>query len=181
MTKLLTPKLALELYGNPDANRDNVADPRWEADHIVYCGGVKNGRQRAELPAMPGVPDHFWFAVHERAEPKLRAAFAAAQKACPSYKVKRAGCYVFRHQRHDPTRPLSNHASGAATDVDPATNAAKYVDVTPWTPEWYALYPDGLPREWVEGFLSVGGIGWGGNWTGGFVDPQHFEVYDPEA
>lgn len=172
---VLTAKHATELYGMPDGDPHSP----WAKGHIVYCGGGG----RAELAAMPGVPPHLWFAVHRRGEPKLRKAFAAAQRACPTYKVRSAGCWVYRHQRHDPTRPLSNHSWGAAVDVDAADNASRSFATgnapRPWSPAWRKFWPAGLPQAWVEGFLAVGGIGWGGSWSL-FVDPMHFEVYDPD-
>ena len=173
---LLTAKRATELYGVPDGDPHSA----WAREHIVYCGGAG----KAERPAMPGVPAWLWFACHRRAEPKLRAAFAAAQAACPTYAIGSAGCWVYRHQRHDPSRPLSNHSWGAAVDVDAANNGLKSYSVgtepKPWSMPWVKTWPKGLPQAWVEGFVSVGGIGWGGAWKGA-IDPMHLEVYDPEG
>lgn len=174
MTTILTAARATDLYGVPDGNPHGA----WAREHIVYCGG--DGK--AELPAMPGVPPHLWFAVHRRAEPKMRAGFAAAQKACPTYEIASAGCWVYRHMRHDPSLPLSNHSWGAAVDVDAEHNGGLSVrpGPPPWSTAWHRTWPHGLPQAWIDGFLSVGGIGWGGAWSG-YVDPMHLEVYDPEA
>lgn len=171
MTLLLTASRATELYGEPDGNPHGA----WARAHIVYCGGSG----RAERPAMPGVPARLWFAVHRRAEPKMRAAFAAAQAACPEYVIKSAGCWVYRHQQHNEALPLSNHAWGGAVDVDASLNQLVRPALVPYTAAWEERYPHGLPQAWVDGFLSVGGIGWGGHWRG-LVDPMHFEIVDPD-
>jgi len=167
---LLTASRATALYGVPDGDPHSA----WARANIVYCGGGG----KAKLPAMPGVPQHLWFAVHRKAEPRMRAAFAAAKLACPSYTVRSAGCWVYRHQRHDPARPLSNHAWGAAVDVDAELNRLASPALEPYGPAWVKRYPEGLPRAWVEAFCSVGGIGWGGSWRGA-VDPMHFEFVEP--
>lgn len=170
---ILTAKLATELYGKPDGDPHGA----WAKANIVYCGGGG----KAERPAMPGVPPHLWFAVHRRAEPKLRAAFTAAF-AATGYHAASAGCWVYRHQRHDNNLPLSNHSWGAAVDIDAKLNPGRYhlEHTAPWSHAWHEVYPHGLPRAYVEAFLSVGGITWGGSWPS-FRDPMHFEVYDPEG
>lgn len=184
MTKLLTAKLATELYGVPDGNHKGA----WAKKNIVYCGG---GGHPSCLPAMPGVPPHLWFAIHKRAEPKIREAFRRALLADPEHSIESAGGWVYRRQRHDTPeraraegrrlRPLSNHSWGAAVDVDAAENRALTVGaIEPWSARWRKLWPAGLSRAWVEAFVSVGGVGWGGAWVS-FRDPQHFEVYDPEG
>jgi hypothetical protein len=173
----LTAARATDLYGTPDG------DPRgeWARANIVYCGG---GGHPSCLPTMPGVPPHLWFAVHRRAEPKMRAAFTAAQKAATAYAIGSAGGWVYRHQRHDERRPLSNHSWGAAVDVDARHNGLVEFPIdkgpAPWSAAWLKRWPKGLPQAWVEAFVGVGGIGWGGAWRG-TKDPMHFEVYDPEG
>ena len=76
------------------------------------------------------------------------------------------------------------HSWGAAVDVDAANNGLKSYSVgtepKPWSMPWVKTWPKGLPQAWVEGFVSVGGIGWGGAWKGA-IDPMHLEVYDPEG
>lgn len=168
----MTISEAIRRYGNPDANRDNAPDPAWEKAHIVYCGGSG----KAEKPALPGVPARLWVGVHRLVEPALRAGLTAAVAACPDYEIERLGCYVFRHQRHDPTRPLSIHSVGSAVDINPDDNSARNVKVPiePWSPEWRRIWPDGLPRPFVEA-MEAHGWEWGGRWPG-FVDPMHFQV-----
>ena len=180
---ILSAKRATDLYGTPDGDPHGA----WAKANIVYCGGGG----KAEKPAMPGVPPHLWFAIHKRAEPKLREAFRLAQLADPEHTIESAGGWVYRRQRHDtpekaraegrPLRPLSNHSWGAAVDVDAAENRALTVGaIEPWSARWRKLWPAGLSRAWVEAFVSVGGIGAGMMWRP-WADNMHFEVYDPEG
>lgn len=163
-----TTKL-IATYGNPGSGA--APDPAWVKANIIYCGGGG----KAERPAMPGVPTRFWFAVHRLVEPRMRRAFAAAKVASSDYKIATAGCFVFRHQRHDPRRPLSNHSWGVAVDIDAPANGGRYIDAppAPWSPAWRKLWPNGLPQAFVEAFEDEG-FAWGGRWKG-FCDPMHFE------
>lgn len=174
MTALITQDQAIGAYGNPGTHQAKPL-PGWVKANIVGCGW--NGK--AELPAMPGVPPHLWFAVHREVEPAMRQAFAAAHAAAPGYQIGSAGCWVFRHQRHDVARPLSLHSWGIAVDVDAGTNAGRELDhpPEPWSKAWLALWPHGLPRAFVEAFESHG-FAWGGRWHG-YVDPMHFQIAAP--
>ena len=177
MRKLITEKQAVELYGDPGRKRV-AADPAWEKARITYCGGAG----KAAHPVMPGVPPRYWFAVHELVEPRMCAGFTAAKAACPTYEIERAGCYVYRHQRHDPARPLSLHSWGIAVDVDADRNSARQFargkQPKPWSPEWLAIWPEGLPEAWVRAFCQAGGFDWGVDWTG-FLDPMHLQIRAP--
>lgn len=173
---ILSAKRATDLYGTPDGDPHGA----WAKANIVYCGGGG----KAEKPAMPGVPKHLWYAVHRRAEPKLREGYRRAQIACPEYVITSAGCWVYRHQRWDEDAPLSNHSWGAADDANARDNrGVKYARgkaPAMFSAAWFKVWPNGFPQAWIEAFLSVGGIGWGGAWSG-YLDPMHREVYDPEG
>ena len=93
---------------------------------------------------------------------------------------------MFRHQRHDPSRPLSIHSWGAAIDINPKDGRGRYFKrgITPplWGNSWYDHWPNSLHQDFVEAFQSVG-FRWGGDWDGDgqtddhtFIDPMHFEL-----
>ena len=153
------------VLGNPGVGK---ADKKWERANIVELHGAK---------AMPGVPGRWYFKVHRLIEPNMREAFRRAAIACPEYEIERAASYVFRHMRHDPKMPLSDHAWGAAVDVDPALNKAITFKPNktpkPWSAAWMNLWPSGLPRGFVDAFKSCG-FQWGGDWKG-YCDPMHFQ------
>jgi hypothetical protein len=156
----------LRTYGDPGVHR-GYPDPAWVKANIVT------------LHDLPGVPAHWFFSCHRLVEPRMRAAFAAALVAAPEYRIERAGCWVFRHQRHDQSRPLSDHSWGTAVDIDAARNASHTFAVpgrqpAPWSPMWMELWPNGLPRAFVEAF-EAHGFEWGGRWHG-FVDPMHMQA-----
>lgn len=160
-------------FGNPGTG--SAALTAWVAANIVTCRDVNGTRG---FPSMPGVPRRFYFETHRLVEVRMRAAFDAARAAAPGYAVERAASFVFRHERHDPARPLSLHSWGIAVDIDSETNAAHdYADErapVPWSDEWMRRWPRGLPREFVEAFESVGFV-WGGRWPS-FKDPMHFQL-----
>lgn len=157
-----------------------VADPKWIEDSII------------EVHDDPWAPQlgRFWIQVHRKIEPPARAAIVKAEAAAPGH-IKRVGCYVHRRIRHDtperakaegrPLRPLSIHAYAAALDCNANDNRAVTFapgkTPEPWSAAWKKIWPNGLPREVVEAFESVGWV-WGGRWKG-FCDPMHFEFMGP--
>ncbi len=173
--KLLSTKQIVATYGNPGIGE---ASPRkaWERASIVTCRDGNGDR-----PGVPGVPPRFYFMVHQLAEPAMRIAFAAAKLADPGYTIERAGAYNFRHQRHDPARPLSRHSWGIAVDIDAEDNSGRQFAAgkspAPWSAAWLEVWPRGLSRAFVEAFEAEGFV-WGGRWLG-FVDPMHFEIGAP--
>ncbi len=158
------------VFGDPGTGKPN---PDWERKNIVT------------VRDMPGVPSKWFFQIHRLVEPYAREAFRRAQIAVPDYKIQVAASYVFRHMRHDPSLPLSNHSFGIAIDVDPQFNTAKYFKAgevpEAWSPEWMKIWPKGLPKPFVDAFRSCG-FAWGSDWDEDgsakdhtFEDPMHFE------
>lgn len=155
------------MFGSPGTL---TLDKAWERANIVDCHGTSG-----DHPSMPGVPAKWYFRTHRLAEPYFREALRRAQEAAPDYRMERASSFNFRHQRHDPKRPLSAHSWGVAIDVDPALNFARTFTrgtrPAPWSPEWMKIWPKGLPRAFVEAMTSIG-LTWGGWWLE--CDPMHF-------
>ena len=152
-----------EIFGDPGAG---VVDRSWVRENIVELHG-QNG--------LPGVPEHLYIPVNRRIEPNFREGLRRACAASP-YVIKRFGVFVFRHQRHNPSRPLSYHAWGIAGDVNPDDNRAILFDTTPpepWSESWMRIWPNGVDRNFVAAMESCGFV-WGGRWLK-FKDPMHFQ------
>lgn len=156
-------------FGDPGRR---VVDASWVRANILTCRDVNGDRA-----SMPGVPPHYYFMTHRLIEPLLREAFRRAAIAAPDYRIGRAASFVYRHERHDPSRPLSLHAWGIAVDVDSEHNRAVEYDEgarpAPWSEAWRKQWPRGLPRPFVEAFESVGWV-WGGRWAR-YCDPMHWQ------
>jgi hypothetical protein len=164
------PRNRAEIYktfGNPGTGR---ADRRWKRANIVRA-------------VIPGLPRALW--VHKLIEPYVREACRRSFITCPEWKPERAACFVFRHQHHNPARPLSNHAFAIAVDFDPKKNSVKKFPRAQapdaWTDPWKRLWPDGLPEGVVRAFQSCG-FAWGADWDEDgqssdhrYIDPMHFE------
>ena len=150
-----------QVYGNPGTSK---VDRAWKRENIVHAVGLPgtwagNGRY-----------------CHQLAEPYFREALRRCEKIGVVTYITRIGGFVFRHQRHDPSRPLSYHSWGIAFDINASDNSPRTLagDPEPWSAEWMRLWPDGVPRGLVESFESVG-FSWGGRWRR-WADPMHFEL-----
>lgn len=103
----------------------------------------------------------------------FRAGLAKAQLAAPDYQIERVGGFVFRPKRSDGSE-LSLHAYGAALDIDAEKNRAIRFDrgavPVPWSAKWMELWPEGLPRAFVEAMESTGLV-WGGRFRS-FCEPS---------
>jgi hypothetical protein len=152
-----------EMFGNPGTTAPSAS---WERANLVELHGSTR---------LPGVSEKWYVKLHKLVEPYAREGLRRAQISS-QYTIERFGGYVFRHTRHDPAQPLSYHSWGIAFDVDPGRNYAKpYARgkaPKPWSPEWMALWPDGVDKAFVEALASCGWT-WGGAWD--FCDPMHWE------
>jgi hypothetical protein len=115
---------------------------------------------------------------HNLAEPYIREALRRCEVAGVLDQIQRLGCFNFRHQRHDSSRPLSYHAFGIALDLNSRDNSVKRYRrgeaPEPWSDEWMRVWPNGVSRELVDIFESLG-FSWGGRWQT-FCDPMHFQL-----
>jgi hypothetical protein len=159
-----------QVFGNPGVGKEDTA---WTKKNIVKA-------------VIPGCPKPLW--VNRLIEPYYREAIRRVQVAEPSFKILTCAAHVFRHTRHDPSLPLSNHSWGIALDFNPADNKAitfkKGEAPKAWTPEWYKVYPRGactVTPAVVEAMSSCG-FAWGSDWDEDgdtsdhtFCDPMHFE------
>lgn len=159
----------VEMFGDPTRGGLylKVADPKWVARNIVELHG-----EDALLPSL----SRFYVPGHRLLLPYRREAYRRAELAAPGY-IQRAGCFVFRHIRHDPDMDLSYHSYGIADDLNSDDNQAVTFKPgktpVPWSAEWMRIWPRGVPRGVVAAFESCG-FSWGGWWRG-FCDPMHFE------
>lgn len=165
----------VKVFGNPGTKqRPNKA---WRKANIIT------------VRDLPGVPSKWFFKCHTLIEPALREGLRRAEERS-KYKIERAGCFVLRHIRHNPSNPLSLHSWGVAIDIDAKYNRArkfrKGSGPVPFTPAWRALWPYGVDKQFVEAMESAG-FRWGGVWGKRgddfeerskrckYFDPMHFE------
>ena len=146
------------LFGNPDANGDGAPDPSWAAAHLTtivppyamnYAGqpvrAITCNKAIAAplLASLQGILAHY----------KTQAAIEAV--GLHNY----SGCYNFRSKRLGTS--LSQHAYGAAIDLDAAQNAQRGKTHR-------------MPAE-VVAIFKANSATWGGDWSPSYVDPMHFQ------
>jgi len=164
-----------QMFGNPGKGEP---DRKWARDNIITLHQSRGNQ-------LPGVPGNRWVEVHKDIEPYLREALRRAVITDPDYVIERIAGYVFRHTRHDPSRPLSLHSWGIAVDINPHLSSAKYFakDEIPeaFSNEWNRIWPKGVPKEYVAAMQSCG-FAWGSDWDEDgdnqdhrYQDPMHFE------
>lgn len=156
-------------YGNPDANADGTADPKWEAANLVRIPTpyrmVLAWDEDVVLKSIR---------CHQKVAPSLtRVLDAIARHYGTQEAIEKArmhlfgGAYSFRVIRGGST--LSLHSYGAAIDLDPANNPLGLR----YDPSQRAGM---MPRAVIELFEAEGWL-WGGKWSR--PDGQHFQATQP--
>jgi D-alanyl-D-alanine carboxypeptidase len=172
------PRNRSELVAMAGSPGRGQPDPEWERENIVELHEKWNNR-------LPGVPAKLYVQANRIVVPYLFEGLRRAGIACPDYAIERIGCYVFRHTRHDPDLPLSIHSWGWAADINSHRNFARSFPrgkgPKAWSVDWFKVWPEGLPRLFVEAMASCGWA-WGSDWDEDglsedhtFFDPMHFE------
>lgn len=117
--------------------------------------------------------------VHKKVVPHIKLAFELFEKFGVADEIYKIWFFNYRHQRHDPNRPLSMHSWGIACDINPRENYAwspqgTEKEVHPYTEGWRKKYPRGISQTLML-CMKKAGFSWGGNWPS-FRDPMHFEL-----
>lgn len=157
----------IKVYGDPDVSYKEdgsvVVSKKWANQHGVTVSAA----------LIPGYEHRMW--MHKLVAPYFREAMRRSVEVAPWYKFEKIGCFAPRHQRHDKTRPLSDHTWGIAFDINPSKNKAFYRkegDPKPFEAEWIRY--SNIPSSVVEAWESVG-FEWGGRWET-FCDPMHMSL-----
>ncbi len=161
-----------EVFGNPGNVKENK---KWHRENIV---GVR----------IPGVNRNRKIWLHKGVEPYFREAVRRVRSVDPLFTFHRVGGHVFRHIRHDPSRPLSTHSWGIAVDINPKENFAKSFKRREgpelWTKAYDAMWSPSAQtiNENVVAAFSSCGFAWGSDWDEDgsakdhtFYDAMHFE------
>lgn len=156
--------LVASFYGNPDTDRNGVPDRAWEDAALTSV--VPPYRMVLAWDETARVKT---IRVHKKcADSLLRILtniakhYGSEQDIQESRMDRYGGCYNFRTMRG--AAKLSNHAYGAAIDLDPAMNplGLKYVEA------------DRMMPMAVVRIFEAEGWAWGGRWKR--ADCQHFQA-----
>lgn len=140
-----------------------IPNPQWEVENLT-------GILTADLPGFPpfGTVHVEKIKLHKKVAPVFRATWDELVRRGLQDKLRTySGAFAPRHMGHDPSRPVSVHAYGAAIDFDAA-----------WNGYGVPLERAQINREVVKVFESAGWH-WGGRWSGAYCDAMHFQLTDP--
>ncbi len=147
--------------------------------------GLGEHGMKKRLTTITGLPGRFNKGtgtlpqVHEKVMPHIKLAFDLWEKFGVLDEIYKIWFFVFRHMRHDPSRPLSLHSWGIACDINSKENYAwspkgDQKEIQPFSVEWCQKYPKGLSEIAVL-CMKKAGFRWGGDWSS-YRDPMHFEL-----
>lgn len=134
----------------------------WKRANIVSI-------QTAELPGFPSYPGQKTTRIqlHRLVAPVFIATWGELMRRGLNDKLRTYdGSLACRHMGHDPRRPVSVHAYGAAIDFDAR-----------WNGYGVPLSQMQINREVVRCFEECGWE-WGGRWTGQYADGMHLQYTD---
>lgn len=142
----------LRVYGGPlfsysYQGRKVRVSRRWKRRNMVLAKG---------LPVVPRGKLY----VHRLVEPYLREGLRRVIEVEPDWRPKRVGCFAPRHQRHDSSRPLSDHTFGCAIDFSDPDGK-------------FRRERSSVSDRVAEALKSVG-FDWGGDWN--WRDEMHFSL-----
>lgn len=158
-------------YGNPlTGSRPHPTQRGWFEPGEAWKRANIVSVPTAELPGFPSYPGQKTTRIqlHRLVAPVFRATWAELVRRGLNDKLRTYdGSLACRHMGHDPRRPLSVHAFGAAIDFDAR-----------WNGYGVPLERAEINREVVRIFESAGWE-WGGRWTGAYSDAMHLQFTDP--
>lgn len=156
-------------YGDPTADSTPHPTQRgWFAPGAKWAHRNLVSIPTADLPGFPPFGEQAveTIRLHRHVEPAFRATWAELVRRGLSDKLRTySGAFAPRHMLHDPRRPVSVHAYGAAIDFEAA-----------WNGYGVPLERAGINREVVRCFEECGWE-WGGRW--GEPDAMHFQWTAP--
>lgn len=144
-------KGVIEMYGDnkvqTQSKGNGMGDVAWEAENLVILRKVAGTNCNIQL--------------HHKVAQFFEQCLVEAMDTEPNYKVRMLGGYCARHQRNDPSLPLSIHSYGAAFDINWDVNPMGKLLVTD------------LPIGFIAVFKKYGWT-WGGDFSS-IKDAMHFQ------
>lgn len=154
-------------YGNPlTGSRPHPTQRGWFEPGEAWKRANIVSIQTADLPGFPDYPGQKTTRIqlHRTVAPVFKATWAELVRRGLNDKLRTYdGSLACRHMGHDPRRPISVHAYGAAIDFDAR-----------WNGYGVPLEHAQINREVVRCFQECGWE-WGGLWSTPYEDAMHFQ------